>query len=166
MSKKDQRTPEENETFRDIRQQINDFVAREYGFYYQKAGQTSAHWLAVMPYKPELVEILLKKVTDILNIQTTNKTPVFMTHVISDVAYYLSQYARRSPDSINRNQTANTLKKSLIQTNAVLQGRFKITQKEKRERKRIKTQTARQIHGQVKDMFQEMQNDYKYHWSR
>jgi hypothetical protein len=58
------------------------------------------------------------------------------------------------------------LKKSLIQTNAVLQGRFKITQKEKRERKRIKTQTARQIHGQVKDMFQEMQNDYKYHWGR
>ena len=119
-----------------------------------------------MPYKPELVETLLKKVTDILNIQTTNKTPVFMTHVISDVAYYLSQYARRSPDSINRNQTANTLKKSLIQTNAVLQGRFKITQKEKRERKRIKAQTARQIHGQVKDMFQEMQNDYKYHWGR
>ena len=166
MSKKDQRTPEENETFRNIRQQINDFVAREYGFYYQKAGQTGAHWLAVMPYKPELVEILLKKVTDILNLQTTNKTPVFMTHVISDVAYYLSQYARRSPDSINRNQTTNTLKKSLIQTNAVLQGRFKITQKEKRERKRIKAQTARQIHGQVKDMFQEMQNDYKYHWSR
>ena len=40
MSKKDQRTPEENETFKYIRQQINDFVAREYGFYYQKAGQT------------------------------------------------------------------------------------------------------------------------------
>ena len=59
MSKKDQRTPEENETFRNIRQQINDFVAREYGFYYQKAGQTGAHWLAVMPYKPELVETLL-----------------------------------------------------------------------------------------------------------
>ena len=43
---------------------------------------------------------------------------------------------------------------------------FSSTQKEKRERKRIKAQTARQIHGQVKDMFQEMQNDYKYHWSR
>ena len=33
MSKKDQRTPEENETFKSIRQQINDFVAHEYGFY-------------------------------------------------------------------------------------------------------------------------------------
>lgn len=166
MSKKDQRTPEENATFKYIRQEINTFVIQEYGFHYLKPGETNARWLTVIPYKPELVEIVLKKVTDILNRQTTNKNPVFMTHVISDIAYYLSQYANRNPDSINRNQTTIALKKTLMQENAVLQGRFKLTSKEKKERKRIKVQTARQIHGQVNDMFKDMQNDYKYHWGR
>lgn len=166
MSKKDQRTPEENATFKYIRQEINTFVIQEYGYHYLKPSETNAHWLAVMPYKPELVEALLNQVTNILNRQTTNKNPGFMLHVIADIAYFLSQYVNKKPDSINRNQTTNELKRILIQKNAVLQGKFKKTPEERKERKRIKIQTARKIHSQVNDMFQDMQNDFKYHWGR
>ena len=58
MAKSTQRTAEEQSAFKYIRQEINNFVIQEYGYYYLKPGQTNAHWLAVMPYKPELVEIL------------------------------------------------------------------------------------------------------------
>ena len=166
MAKRTQRTAEEQSAFKYIRQEINNFVIQEYGYYYLKPGQTNAHWLAVMPYKPELVEILLKKVSSILNLQTHSKNPVFMTHVITDIAYYLSQYASKSPDSINRNQTAKALKQKLKDTNAVLQGRLSTTVFERKERKKVATKQARQLHGQVKDVFREMQNDFRHHWGR
>ncbi len=85
-----------------------------------------------MPYKPELVEILLQKVSNILNQKMNSKNPVFMAHVITDIAYYLSQYANKNPDSINRNQTAKALKQKLKKTNAVLQGKLNVTDLEKK----------------------------------
>lgn len=166
MQKNKQRTPEELSAFKYIRQEINNFVIEEYGYYYLKPGQLNAHWLAVMPYKPELVEILLQKVSNILNQKMNSKNPVFMTHVITDIAYYLSQYANKNPDSINRNQTAKALKQKLKETNAVLQGKLNVTDLEKKERKKVATKQARQLHSQVKDLFREMQNDHKYHWSK
>jgi hypothetical protein len=165
MSKRE-RTTEEKSTYLYIRQEINNFVVLEYGYYYRKPGQDKAHWLSVMPYKPELIESLLTKITEIINHKLKNKNPVFMTHVITDIAYYLSEYAIKKPDSINRNQTAKELKQKLVARNAVLQGKFKITEEEKAARKKEKQIKAKRIHTQVNDMFREVQNDHKYHWGR
>ena len=165
MSKKE-RTAEEMATFNYIRQEINSFVVLEYGFYHLKPGQNKAHWLSVMPYMPELIDVLLKKVTSILNLQTKSKNPVFMVHVITDIAYYLSEYAVKAPDSINRNQTAKALKQKLIDANAALQGRLKTTPIERKERKKVAAKKSQQLHGQVNDMFREIQNDFRHHWGR
>lgn len=165
MSKKE-RTSEEKSTYSYIRQEINNFVVTEYGYYYLKPDQNKAHWLSVMPYKPELIEKLITLVTNILNRQTNSKNPLFMLHVITDIAYYLSEYAVRSPDSINRNQSAKALKQKLMAANAAIQGKFKITKDEKIARKKAEQREARQIHTQVKDAFREMQNDFKHHWGR
>ena len=89
-----------------------------------------------------------------------------MVHVITDIAYYLSEYAVRSPDSINRNQSAKALKQKLMAANAAIQGKFKITKDEKIARKKAEQREARQIHTQVQDAFREMQNDFKHHWGR
>lgn len=166
MSKKDQRTAEEFNTYMRIRQEINNFVIHEYGYYYLQPDQTKARWLGVIPYKPELVEQLLKLVTNFLNFQTHSKNPGFMLHVITDIAYYLSEYAIKNPESINRNQTAKALKQKLMDANAVLQGRLKTTKQEKTARKRTVIKQAKQVHGQVNDLFREMQDDFRHHWCR
>ena len=167
MSKKE-RSAEENSMYNYLRQEINKFVITEYGYYYLKPGQTNSFWIGVMPYKPELVEQLLQKVTNILNRETKpeNKKTVFMVHVITDIAYYISEYANKAPDSINRNQTTKVLKQKLMAENSVLQGKFKFTKREIQQREKTRKKTARQIHSQVNNVFREMQNDFRHHWSR
>ena len=166
MSRNKERTTEEQATYQHIRQALNDYVMQEHGYYHLKPGETKSRWIAVMPYMPELVEKLLKKVTHILNIETKSKKPVFMVHVITDIAYYLSEYAVKNPESINRNQTAKALKQKLMTENAVLQGKFKVSPQEKHERKIEAAKKARQVHSQVNGLFREMQDDFRHHWCR
>ena len=156
--------------FHYLTKQMNDYVVKTYGFYYLKPGEDKGQWRGIVPYKPELEEELIKQTqlfvrTNIPDLSNANN-PSFVKALLLNIADFLSKYTAQNPEHRSRHQAKKALTKKLIAGNFVLQHKQPVTPEIKKQRKRIKKENAQSIHGQIKDMFREIQRDCSHHWSR
>lgn len=167
---KQQQFTDINSAFHFLTKQMNEYVVKTYGFYYLTPDENKGQWRGIVPYKPELEEELIAQTqlflrTNIPDISKSND-PNFVRALLFNIADYLSKYTSQNPEHASRHQAKKVLTKKLIEGNFVLQRKQPVTQETKKQRKRIKKENAQRIHGQVKDIFREIQHDCSHHWGR